>query len=124
MKDSPDITDQQVEEVLKRLKQSSFRRRFKLKGKELDYLREKKMKMVMRHAAGFVNKRLAPAHPKNDGKQTPMKNHPVFIAQHATATCCRKCLEKWHGIAQGRELNAQEKEYIIRLIRAWLERWC
>ncbi len=29
------------------------------------------------------------AEPRNDGKQTPFRGHPVFTAQHATATCCR-----------------------------------
>jgi len=50
------------------------------------------MANIEQHARDFVNECLAPELPKNDGKQTPMKNHPVFIAQHATATCCRKCL--------------------------------
>ena len=43
-----------------------------------------------------IIKRIAPKEPLNDGKQTPMKGHPVFIAQHATATCCRECTRKWH----------------------------
>ncbi len=74
------------------------------------------------HAVDFVTSRLAPAHPKNDGRQTPMKHHPVFVAQHATATCCRKCLEKWHHIPKGRELDPEEIEYIVDLIMAWIER--
>ena len=75
----------------------------------------------MAHAADFVEKRLAPAYPDNDGKQTPMRNHPVFVAQHATATCCRGCLEKWHAITKGRELSPEEKRYVIDVIRHWLE---
>jgi len=47
-------------------------------------------------ALDFITARLAPALLKNDGKQTPMRGHPVFIAQHATATCCRRCLWKWY----------------------------
>lgn len=62
------------------------------------------------------------AHPKNDGKQTPMRGHPVFVAQHATATCCSSCLEKWHGIPQGVALNEQQKEYIVQAIALWLVR--
>src|SRR3546814_7102519 len=57
----------------------------------------------------IVEKRLAPAEPVNDGKQTPMRGHPVLIAQHATATCCRSCLAKWHGIPAGRLLDAAEQ---------------
>ena len=70
--------------------------------------------------ADFIDKRLAPADLANDGKQTPMRNHPVFVAQHATATCCRGCLEKWHGIPKGRELTAEEKTYVLAVIRRWL----
>ena len=64
----------------------------------------------------------ARAQPENDGKQTPMKNHPVFIAQHATATCCRKCLEKWHHIPQGKLLTDEQVDFIIQLISQWLKR--
>ncbi|MDH4011678.1 MAG: DUF4186 domain-containing protein, partial [Desulfobacterales bacterium] len=70
----------------------------------------------------FVNSRVAPDFPKNDGKQTPMRGHPVFIAQHATATCCRGCLQKWHGIEKGRALNAAEVNYAVALIMGWIER--
>ena len=76
----------------------------------------------MEHAADFIEKRLAPASPARDGKQTPMGHHPVFIAQHATATCCRGCLQKWHGIAKGRALEATERAYILEVIRRWLAR--
>jgi hypothetical protein len=61
--------------------------------KERQYCLDKGAEVIDRHAADFVAGRLAPALPNNDGKQTPMRGHPVFIAQHATATCCRGCLE-------------------------------
>jgi hypothetical protein len=75
----------------------------------------------MEHAAEFVDKRLAVAFPKNDGKQTPLRHHPVFVAQHATATCCRGCLMKWHGIPKARPLEAAEKQYILEVLKTWLE---
>jgi predicted Fe-S protein YdhL (DUF1289 family) len=56
----------------------------------------------------------------NDGKQTPMRGHPVFIAQHATATCCRGCLAKWHDIPAGRELTDREQQYVVQVIHRWL----
>ena len=68
----------------------------------------------------FVNKRLAGKYIANDGKQTPMKGHPVFIAQHATATCCRGCLSKWHRIPNNIELNEKHKEYIVNVIMKWI----
>jgi hypothetical protein len=93
--------NENLPEVFAALAKSSFRRHFHLRGKELEYLRNKGLPTVLEHAADFIEKRLAAASPVNDGKQTPMRHHPVFIAQHATATCCRGCLEKWHGIPKG-----------------------
>src|SRR5690348_2239928 len=105
--------DQKIEAAFAALQQSSFRTRFRLLSKELAYLQEKTLPVVLAHAADFVQQRLAPAHPAKDGKQTPWRGHPVFLAQHATATCCRGCLEKWHHIPRGRELTAAEQEYVV-----------
>ena len=88
--------------------------------KELEYLRTKGMNEVLDHAAVFIERRLAPASPLNDGKQTPWHNHPVFVAQHATATCCRGCLQKWHQIPKGRPLTPEEQHYMIAVIGGWL----
>ena len=106
----------------RRISESRFRSRFKLREKEFDYIDEKGMYVIRSHAADFVEKRLAPADISNDGKQTPMRGHPVFIAQHATATCCRGCLEKWHGIPKGRELTEQQKTYVVDVLIHWIER--
>jgi hypothetical protein len=109
-------------ELFDRPGRSEFRSRFRLRGKALDYLRRKGLAVVLGHAADFVEKRLAPADPANDGKQTPMGNHPAFVAQHATATCCRGCLAKWHGVPKGRTLTEPEKEYVVKVIGAWLSK--
>src|SRR5215210_5083826 len=105
-----------LDEVFAALSASPFRRRFRLRGKELDYLQQKGLRVVLEHAADFIEKRLAPAHPANDGKQTPMRHHPAFIAQHATATCCRACLEKWHKITRGHALGPEEKRYVLAVL--------
>jgi hypothetical protein len=112
---------QKLDEIFAALAKSPFRRRFHLRGKELEYLRTKGLPVILEHAADFIEKRLAPALPLNDGKQTPMRHHPVFIAQHATATCCRGCLQKWHRIPKGRLLEEGEKQYVIEVIRRWLD---
>jgi Domain of unknown function (DUF4186) len=109
------------DDLFERLQQSSFRRRFRLRGAERAYLESKGMDVILAHAAEFIEKRLAPAYPDNDGKQTPMRKHPVFVAQHATATCCRGCLEKWHAITKGHAFSPEEKEYVLDVIRAWLK---
>ena len=92
--------------VFARLAASAFRSRFRLATRERAYMRAKGRDTVIAHARGFVAQRLAPARPANDGKQTPFRGHPVFVAQHATGTCCRCCLSKWHGIPAGRPLTA------------------
>jgi hypothetical protein len=92
----------------------------RLQPRERQYLNQKGLAVVLDHAADFISKRLAPAAPINDGKQTPWHNHPVFVAQHATATCCRGCLEKWHAIPKGRALTEEEQRYIVSVIGAWL----
>jgi exodeoxyribonuclease V alpha subunit len=66
-------------------------------------------------------KRIAPQYPKNDGKQTPMRGHPVFIAQHATATCCRGCIQKWHGIKKGKALSDMEIQFLVEVIMRWIK---
>jgi hypothetical protein len=103
------------------LTHSSFRRRFRLGLHERSYLKTRGLPTVLAHAREFIAQRLAPAAPLNDGKQTPMRGHPVFIAQHATATCCRGCLAKWHGIERGRELTADEQAHAVAAIAQWLQ---
>jgi hypothetical protein len=89
------------------LKQSKFRSKFKLSEKDRDYIAAKGLETIKDHAYQFMNSRVAPDFPKNDGKQTPMRGHPVFIAQHATATCCRGCILKWHGIEKGKSYSTK-----------------
>jgi hypothetical protein len=109
-----------MDELFAALGRSKFRSRFRLAGKEAEYLRDKGLETILQHARDFITKRLADANPANDGKQTPMRNHPVFIAQHATGTCCRGCLAKWHGIPKGRPLTQQQIDYIVEVLRRWL----
>lgn len=104
-----------------RLERSRFRSSIKLDYKDAEYYRRRGEDRVRLHARDFLRQRLAPARPDNDGKQTPWRGHPVFTAQHATATCCRKCLAKWHNIPPGRELTEDELNNIIDIIAFWLE---
>lgn len=114
------LTVEQWQRLAARLGGSRFRRRFRLGEREAAYLRQRGTDTVRTHARDFVQSRLAPAAPAKDGRQTPWRGHPVFIAQHATATCCRKCLARWHGIPAGRQLAADEIGYAVDVIMAWL----
>lgn len=109
-----------LDDLFAALSQSAFRRRQRLNSKDRAYLAERSLPVVLEHARQFVLQRLTPAHPVNDGRQTPMRGHPVFVAQHATATCCRGCLAKWHRIPAESELSAAEVEYVVRVIERWL----
>ena len=109
-----------AEDLFAALAKSAFRRRFRLSAKELRYARDKGFEVVLQHARDFIRERLAPAVIANDGKQTPMRNHPVFVAQHATATCCRTCLAKWHGIAAGKALDDAGRQHVVDAIARWL----
>jgi hypothetical protein len=109
-----------IDEVLEALQRSDFRRRQKLSAKDLAYLQDRGPEVIREHTRRFITERLAPAHPPNEGKQTPWRGHPTFTAQHATATCCRGCLAKWHKITKGRELTGAELEYVVEVISQWL----
>ena len=111
-----------IKHTLDSLKKSKFRSKFKLSQKDRDYIDTKGLETIREQAFPFINARVAPDFPKNDGKQTPMRGHPVFIAQHATATCCRKCIKKWQGVEKGRALTEAEVDYTVALIMGWIER--
>jgi hypothetical protein len=79
------------------------------------------MAAVRKHAEELFAARVAPAAPSKDGRQTPYRGHPVFVAQHATATCCRTCLERWHQIPKGHALDADQQAYAVDVICRWIE---
>lgn len=120
-----ELNDKQKEYIdgmLKKLSTSSFRRSFHLRKYMISYIDENGFLLIEEHAIEFINKNLKVYDPKRDGHQTPMKNHPVFIAQHACACCCRGCLEKWHHIPKKKELSEKEIRYLTALIMEWIHR--
>ena len=113
---------QTIDQALEKLEHSKFRSSFHLTRKEQQYLDEKGTNVIRSHAKDFVMQKLTPADPANDGKQTPMHGHPVFKAMHATACCCRACLNKWYKVALHHELTESEQQRIVNLLMAWLSR--
>lgn len=111
-----------LEDLFERLSQSKFRSGFHLKEKDKKYVLDKGGDKIREHAKEFVSQRLASAVIPNDGKQTPMKGHPIFIAQHATACCCRGCLEKWHHFPRGKELTEEQQDYVVDVLMEWVGR--
>ena len=115
------IPDQAMTRLFERLAQSKFRSGFHLRAQERAYFEKQGRARIEEHARDFIAKREAPAVIPNDGKQTPTKGHPVFIAQHATATCCRECIRKWHKIQPGRNLSQIQQEYLVDVIMTWIQ---
>jgi Domain of unknown function (DUF4186) len=111
-----------IDERLDRLARQPFRARFHLRGRERALVQLRGTTAIRDHAEELIAKRLAPAQPARDGRQTPYGKHPVFVAQHATATCCRGCLERNHQIPRGRELSAEERRYVVDVIMGWIKR--
>ncbi|WP_406291291.1 DUF4186 domain-containing protein [Embleya sp. NBC_00896] len=111
--DEPDARPQ-------RIGQHHFRARFRLRGRDRAIVDLRGITTVSRHAEEPIESRLAPAEPRNDGRRTPYRGHPVFVAQHATATCCRTCLERWHGIPSGRPLDEAEQACVVEAICRWI----
>lgn len=114
------VQKEYIENKLNKLSKSKFRSSFQLRKYMIEYIDNKGMPSIEEHAYEIVKKRLGAAYPENDGKQTPTKNHPIFIAQHACACCCRSCLEKWHKIPRGKELEEREIKFIVALITEWI----
>lgn len=119
--ESPVDQEYDLTDLFARLAKSDFRSRFHLTKKDKEYIAEKGLPTIRRHAEDFIAKRLAPAVIPNDGKQTPMRGHPVFLAQHATGCCCRGCFYKWHHIPAGRELTKEEQQYAVAVLMTWIE---
>lgn len=117
-----EIQKQFIDKKLDMLSKSKFRSSFHLKKYMINYIDEKGFETLEQHAYDFVLKNLSSDYIPNDGKQTPMKAHPVFIAQHACACCCRGCLEKWHHIPKGRCLSDKEIRFIVALVLEWIKR--
>ena len=114
--------DEKIKNIFDKLSKSKFRSSFHLNDKDILYIEDKGIDKIRNHAYDFVTKRLADTSNVTDGKQTPMKGHPVFIAQHATGTCCRRCLEKWHHISKNKNMTDDDIKYVVDIIMLWIEK--
>ena len=114
--------DEKIKNIFDKLSKSKFRSSFHLKDKDILYIEDKGIDKIRNHAYDFVTKRLADTSNVTDGKQTPMKGHPVFIAQHATGTCCKRCLEKWHHISKNKNMTDDDIKYVVDIIMSWIEK--
>lgn len=114
----PDSLDERLDAIARH----PFRAKFHLRGRDRATAQLRGLATMRWHARDLLAKRLAPAEPYKDGRQTPYRGHPVFVAQHATATCCRSCLQRSHGIPKGRALTRDERQYVVDVVCRWIER--
>jgi len=108
--------------AMQRLSFNQSRQRYFLSLRFKQYVYDKGLEELRNEARFMVNKNIKNK-PENDGNQTPI-NHPICIAMHATATCCRKCLFKWHRIPGYLELSEKQVEYLVSLIMGWIRKNC
>lgn len=103
-----------------RVRKSDFRSKFLLGDKEIKYLYDKGLEIVRNNAFDIFRNHLAATHDEIVVHHTPLMDHPVFKAQQATATCCRECIAKWHGISTLNELSGDELSYLVDIALIWL----
>ncbi|HOB26209.1 MAG TPA: DUF4186 domain-containing protein [Bacilli bacterium] len=113
-----------IDKKLDELSKSKFRSSFHLNDNMKQYVYDHGIDKIKEDAYNLIRSRIGEQYPKNDGKQTPMRanSHPVFIAQHACATCCRGCLSKWHHIPEGIPPTEHQIDYIVDLLMTWIKR--
>lgn len=112
----------ELDQLLDRIGRHPFRARFRLNARDRAVVTSHGLATIRTHAKDLIYRRISAEQPYKDGRQTPYRGHPVFIAQHATATCCRNCLRRWHGIEKGHALDVSEQAYVVDVITRWIER--
>lgn len=113
-----------IEYVLSSLKCELIRHEFWCK--EIDQwavnnARRRGRRRMPEYADKRIRESIGSAHPYHDGFQTRGSGDVLFYAQHATATCCRECMEVWYGIPQGRKLIDTEVAFCADLLVRYVD---
>ena len=88
----------------------------------INHARRKGRIEMREHAEKVIRRDVGAAQNFRDGSTTPWEgDDAVHYARHATAICCRKCIEYWHGIESGRDLTEGEIQYLTNLIMRFIE---
>lgn len=95
----------------------------KIDQRALNHARRKGKRELRIAARARLVTSIGPASEKlfRDGMQTPRSGSILFYAQHATAACCRKCVEYWHDIPSDRDLTSEELDYLTDLVWLYVE---
>ena len=91
--------------------------------KAVNYARRKGISGLEVAIPSRIRKSVGSGNNPYDGRQTPMagSGNPIHYAQHATASCCRKCMEYWHGISPNRDLTENEIDYLAELAMLYIK---
>ena len=117
-----DVDDQQY--LLDALERELIRHHFwhlPFDQKALDHASRKGRRQLYNGVKQRLRTSVGKAVPFRDGTQTPMSGNVLYYAQHATATCCRTCINYWHGLPRGRPLTESELDYLESLITRFLD---
>ncbi|MDE1765552.1 MAG: DUF4186 family protein [Thaumarchaeota archaeon] len=123
--DNRDLGD--VKYLVSKLKLEAVRYDFweiPVEEKDFDTAKKKGLLLLRKEIRKRVEKALAPPSHKiyQDGRQTPKSGNIIYYAQYAMATCCRKCVEEWHGIDRKKQLKKKDIEYISGLILYYIKK--
>ena len=95
-----------------------------LDGKAVSHAMNKGLDGLRDAAEHRLRKYVGPPRSKlfRDGMQTPKRGNAIYYAQHATATCCRKCIEAWHGIPREQALTNDQIGYMTQLLMHYVDK--
>lgn len=109
-------------DIFRRLNCSKVCCKFKLKDDQWDYLAKRGFDSILLEGRTLIVKIFSEEAKHHSCKVAPVQNHPIFTALHATGTCCRSSLEKWHKIPKNKELREKDIFYILLVVKEWIIR--
>jgi hypothetical protein len=84
--------------------------------------KKKSRSEIREEAKTLLSRRVGKLNTFIDGRQTPLgKENIVNYAQHATATCCRKCMDAWYKIPKENELTEVQLEFCTDLVMSFVD---
>ena len=80
----------------------------------IDEMRSKVIKIL----SNKINKKRSEIF--RDSTQTPKGKDIIYLAQHATGTCCRRCIEEWYGINKEEIMNEEQINFLTEIIMTYI----
>ena len=95
----------------------------KIDDEAISKAKKRGRKAIRKKAEEIIAKKIGhPIRTHFDKMCTPKKGSEIIhYGKHATATCCRICLERWHNIPQDVDLTEQQIDYCASLIELFVD---